>query len=92
MEGAAFYRAVLTGSEGRRWSVLLPASAVGKPVKLPDPTAWGVDTALANAPKRVFVGAFELRGGSTDLWKALSDGAMVDLVRRTARSSFIDAH
>jgi hypothetical protein len=92
VDGAAFYRVVMTGSEGRRWSLLVPSSATGKPMALPDSTAWGVDAALANTPKRVFVGAFELHAGATDLWKALGSGVMVDLVRKTSRSSFIDVH
>ncbi len=90
--GAAFYRVVLTGSEGRRWTVLLPSTAVGKALTLPDLKIQGLHASLADGPKRVFVGAFELRGGATTLGKALGDGTFVDLVRRTRRSSFLDVH
>ena len=90
--GAAFYRVVLTGSEGRRWTVLLPATATGKALTLPDLKASGLHGSLVDGPKRVFVGAFELHGGSATLGKALGDGTFLDLVRRTRRSSFLDVH
>lgn len=90
--GSSFFRVVLTGSEGRRWNVLIGSDQAGKDLALPEGKAWGIDPALANTPKRVFVGAFELRGGASDLGKVLQDGTLLDLVARTKRSSFIDSH
>lgn len=92
VEGAAFYRVVMTGAEGRRWTVLLPASMTDTPIALPDATAFGLDADLVNKPKRVFVGAFDLWAADMSLWSALADGTMLDLVRKTRRSSFIDVH
>lgn len=92
VEGAAFYRVVLTGAEGRRWNVLLPATVGGTAIPFGDGKAFGIDADLVDKPKRVFVGAFELRSSGVSLWSALADGTMLDLVRKTKRSSFIDVH
>jgi hypothetical protein len=90
--GATFYRVVLTGSEGRRWTLLLPPDQAGATLTLPDAKAWGADAALVDKPKRVFVGAFVLRDAAAGWSGALADGTFADLVRRTARCSFVDVH
>ena len=89
VKGAHFYRVVFTGAQARRWQVLLPKSMVGKALKLPDLMAWGAKQDLAKAPKRAFVGAFELRKARSFVQLLQPDG-LLDLVRLVKRTSFLD--
>ncbi len=89
--GAQFYRTVLTGPKGVRWQVLMAKGMATKTVTLPDLMTWGAKADLGKAPKRVFVGAFELRTARTFVELFKPDG-LIDLVRQVKRTSFMDVH
>lgn len=87
--GSHLYRVILTGEKSRRWVVVVPAEATGKPLQLVDLSKFGGGKDIANKPKRVFVGAFELRNKQTTA-DVLTNGVLTDLVRSVKRTSFID--
>lgn len=89
VKGAHLYRVILTGSESRRWVVVVPAEAAGKVLKVADLMKWGASVDLGKQPKRVFVGAFELHEAMTTP-ALLAPGGIDDLVRKVKRTSFID--
>ncbi len=87
--GAHFYRVILTGSKSRRWLVVVPTEAAGKALSVADITKYGAAEDLGKSPKRVFVGAFELRK-KADTAAILGPAGLTDLVRQVKRTSFID--
>ncbi|MSP90309.1 MAG: hypothetical protein EXR79_00650 [Myxococcales bacterium] len=91
VEGAQFYRTTFVGAEGHQWVVIVPGAQAGKAIVVPDIGKLGGPSAdVSTEPKRVFVGAFELRKPLA--WKdLLGPGGLPDLVRQVKRTAFLDA-
>lgn len=89
--GAHLYRVIFNAEKSRRWVVVVPAEAAGKVLSVADIKPWGAATDAAKTPKRVFIGAFELRAAKTTN-ELLGPQGLTDLVRAVKRTSFIDVH
>ncbi len=88
--GADFYRATLEGPMGTSWLVLLPKSAIGATIKLPDLTALGGDQDYRATAKKCNVGAFVLKTPQT-VPAILNSNVMTDLLRNVKQTSFTNA-
>jgi hypothetical protein len=88
--GADFYRATLQGPDGASWLVMLPKTAIGNAIKLPDIKALGADQDYRATASACNVGAYVLRTPLT-VPALLNGTAMTDLLRNVRKTSFTDA-
>ena len=88
--GADFYRVNFAAPEGANWTVVLPKSAIGQTIKLPDVKALGADQDYRATAKQANVGAFVLRTSQT-VQAVLGSGLLTDLVRAVKQTSFTNA-
>lgn len=88
--GADFYRVNFVASQGANWTVMLPKSAIGTAVALPDIKTLGADQDYRKTAKQANVGAFVLKTPAT-VQALLGAGTLTDLVRSVKMTSFTNA-
>ena len=88
--GADFYRATFQSPLGASWLVMLPKSAIGKAITLPDIQALGADQDYRATAKQCNVGAFVLNKPAT-VNAILEGGVLADLLRNVKQTSFTNA-
>jgi len=91
VDGVAFYRVIMTGSKSQRWVIVVPPNVAGAALNVADLTKHGAKVDLAKQPKRIFVGAFETHE-KMGFDAVVGPAGLTDLVRKVARTSFIDVH
>ncbi len=88
--GVDFYRVTLDGPNGTAWQIVLPASAIGTTIKLPNILALGADQDYRATAKDCTVGAFVLKAPQT-VPALLNSALLTDLLRNVKMTSFTDA-